>query len=338
MNYYSASFARTKPIDPSSSKSFRKRRKKEEIIIARIIDRKLVLQRNKKKRGRVIETLNECIPSSSSCLSNTSSSWSSKVCPRVLRIVLTFSFSIRPDLVESNMEKALLSTVKNNRILSSCLDDIYILFINKRILFRRSAFSCERFREENLLLAVLLLEAINRFRDRHLASRIDRSSLKLNVYAFRVNKMRGGQLFSKKIKHSRPSIRGYGKWKLYTCWRARARACVWRGSSCGRRRAYLFMRRIPFLASFPSGDQSADPDFYLLFTCSLSSWNRTIVIEWLRFSFTLPIPPRFFFSQRRSSLEIRILSLQTKRHGFDRDSILSPPFVNRCIEGGRIDR
>lgn len=226
MNYYSASFARTKPIDPSSSKSFRKRRKKEEIIIARIIDRKLVLQRNKKKRGRVIETLNECIPSSSSCLSNTSSSWSSKVCPRVLRIVLTFSFSIRPDLVESNMEKALLSTVKNNRILSSCLDDIYILFINKRILFRRSAFSCERFREENLLLAVLLLEAINRFRDRHLASRIDRSSLKLNVYAFRVNKMRGGQLFSKKIKHSRPSIRGYGKWKLYTCWRARARVCV----------------------------------------------------------------------------------------------------------------
>lgn len=108
----------------------------------------------KKKKGGDDRSV-RWIPSSSSCLSNTSSSWSSNVCPRVLRIVLTFSFSIRPDLVESNMEKALLSTVKNNRILfSRCrLDNIYIyiffsnaskLVLRQResVSFRRSAFSC----------------------------------------------------------------------------------------------------------------------------------------------------------------------------------------------------
>lgn len=118
--------------------------------------------------------------------------------------------------------------------------------------------------------------------------------------------------------------------------RARARVCEEDPAAGGGAHIYLWGE---FHSSprFPAAT-SRRIRFYLLFTCSLSSWNRTIVIEWLRFSFTLPIPPRFFFSQRRSSLEIRILSLQTKRHGFDRDSILSPPFVNRCIEGGRIDR
>lgn len=154
MNYCLASFARTKPIDPrrASSKSFQKKKNNNNNCCE---TRSKTFFHGKRKKKRGGDRSVRWIPSSSSCLSNTSSSWSSNVCPRVLRIVLTFSFSIRPDLVESNMEKALLSTVKNNRILfSRCRFDniyIYIFFSNasklvlrqrESVSFRRSAFSC----------------------------------------------------------------------------------------------------------------------------------------------------------------------------------------------------
>lgn len=47
-------------------------------------------------------------------------------------------------------------------------------------------------------------------RDHHLVSRTDRSSLKFEAHlcTHSVEIKCGGQLFSKKIKHSRPSIRG----------------------------------------------------------------------------------------------------------------------------------
>lgn len=58
--------------------------------------------------------LNDCLknlPSVSSASSNSSSSPSSYVCPNVFRIVRTFSFSIFPDLLESNMENARRNTL-----------------------------------------------------------------------------------------------------------------------------------------------------------------------------------------------------------------------------------